>query len=85
MAEQRDLQSTTMGVLSSSLGIVYNFVGICNARDSHEDRKPSDSFIHCLILLHEKFLQCDWLRGVVFQLNLKYLHVKITKLLQVIV
>ena len=30
------------------------------------------------ILLHEKFLQFDWLRGVVFQLNLKYLHVKVT-------
>ena len=26
------------------------------------------------ILLHEKFLQFDWLRAVVFQLNLKYLH-----------
>ena len=32
------------------------------------------------ILLHEKFLQFDWLRVVVFQLNLKYLHVKITNL-----
>ena len=27
-----------------------------------------------IILLHEKFLQFDWLRAVVFQLNLKYLH-----------
>ena len=26
-----------------------------------------------LMLLHEKFLQFDWLRAVVFQLNLKYL------------
>ena len=25
-----------------------------------------------LILLHEKLLQFDWLRAVVFQLNLKY-------------
>ena len=33
-----------------------------------------------VILLHEKFLQFDWLRAVVFQLNLKYLHVKITNL-----
>ena len=33
-----------------------------------------------LILLHQKFLQFDWLRAVVFQLNLKYLHVKITNL-----
>ena len=38
-----------------------------------------------LIILHEKFLQFDWLRAVVFQLNLKYLHVKITNLLRVVV
>ena len=38
-----------------------------------------------IILLHEKFLQFDWLRAVVFQLNLKYLHVKITKPLWVVV
>ena len=38
-----------------------------------------------LILLHEKFLQFDWLRAAVFQLNLKYLHVKITNLLWVVV
>ena len=38
-----------------------------------------------LILLHEKFLQFDWLRAVVFQLNLKYLRVKITNLLRVVV
>ena len=37
------------------------------------------------ILLHEKFLQFDWLRAAVFQLNLKYLHVKITNLLRVVV
>ena len=30
-----------------------------------------------LILLPEKFLSFDWLRAEVFQLNLKYLHVKI--------
>ena len=36
--------------------------------------------VNALILLHEKFLQFDWLRVVVFQLNLKYLHVKITNL-----
>ena len=32
------------------------------------------------ILLYEKFLRFDWLRAVAFQLNLKYLHVKITNL-----
>ena len=41
--------------------------------------------ISIFILLHEKFLQSDWLRAVVFQLNLKYLHVKITNLLWVVV
>ena len=37
-----------------------------------------------IILLHEKFLQFDWLRALVFQLNLKYPHVKITKPLRVV-
>ena len=41
--------------------------------------------IFMFILLHEKFLQFDWLRAVVFQLNLKYLHVKITNLVRVVV
>ena len=35
-------------------------------------------FISVFILLPEKFLSFDWLRAEVFQLNLKYLHVKIT-------
>ena len=43
------------------------------------------TIIIVLILLHEKFLQFDWLRAGVFQLNLKYLHVKITNLLRVVV
>ena len=33
----------------------------------------------------EKLLQFDWLRAVVFQLNLKYLHLNITNLLRVVV
>ena len=37
----------------------------------------SESEINGFILLHEKFLQFDWLRAVLFQLNLKYLHVNI--------
>ena len=46
-----------------------------------------NNVIYTLILLHEKFLQFDWLREVVFQLYLKYmyLHVKITNLLWVVV
>ena len=38
-----------------------------------------------IILLHKKLLQFDWLIAVVFQLNLKYLLVKITKPLRVVV
>ena len=41
--------------------------------------------VNNVILLREKFLQFDWLRAVVFQLDLKYLHVKISKSLRVIV
>ena len=41
--------------------------------------------IFMFILLHDKFLQFDWLRALVFQFNLKYLHVKITNLLLVVV
>ena len=41
--------------------------------------------IRAVILLDEKFLQVDWLRAVVFQVNLKYLHVKITNLFKAVV
>ena len=41
--------------------------------------------ITAIILLDEKFLQFDWLRAVVFQVNLKYLHVKITNLFKAVV
>ena len=36
------------------------------------------SIITDLILQAKEFLKCDWLRPVVFEPNLKYLHVKIT-------
>ena len=42
-------------------------------------------YILQFILLHEKFLQFEWLRALVIQLNLKYLHVKITNFLRVVV
>ena len=42
-------------------------------------------YVMFFMLLHDKFLQFDWLEAVVFRLNLKYLHVKITNLLLVIV
>ena len=49
------------------------------------DWDVSPQAIRHFILLHEKFLQFDWLRAVVFQLNLKSVHVKITNLLRVVV
>ena len=42
-------------------------------------------YVKFFMLLHDKFLQFDWLGAMVFRLNLKYLHVKITNLLLVIV
>ena len=59
----------------------FTVMGNVNQRD----QRVSPSGIWQFILLHEKFLQFDWLRAVVFQLNLKYLHVKITKPLWVVV
>ena len=48
-----------------------------------EDEKIYELFSY--LLRYRKLLQFDWLRAVVFQLNLKYLHVKITNLLLVVV
>ena len=48
------------------------------------DKATNPPILH-IIPLHEKFLQLDWLRVVVFQLNLKYLHVEITNCLRVVV
>ena len=42
------------------------------------ENDDQQTVILSVILLQEKFLQFDWLRAVVFQINLKYLHVKIT-------
>ena len=39
--------------------------------------KTEKKEITLYILLPGKFLQFDWLRADVFQLNLKYLHVKV--------
>ena len=47
---------------------------------SRDYQHVSDGWITNFILLHEIFLRFDWLRAVVFQFNLKYLHVKITNL-----
>ena len=61
------------------------FSNIVNIETAEEIRTTGCYKITFFILLHEKFLQFDWLRAVVFQLNLKYLHVKITTLLWVVV
>ena len=58
-------------VLSNNLS-VYSWMSV------NVGEMLSCRYIHPLILLHKKFLQFDWLRAVVYQLNLKYLHVKIT-------
>ena len=50
-----------------------------------KDFLHTTNIINSIILLREKFLQFDWLRAVVFQLNLKYFHMKITNLLRVVV
>ena len=58
-----------------------------NLWNCKNEEQPTEliRIISAFILLHEKFLQSDWLRALVFQLNLKYLHVKITNLLRVVV
>ena len=53
----------------------------CPQKCINDQNKPNMQIISAVILLHEKFLQFDWLRELVFQLNLKYLHVKITNVL----
>ena len=60
------------------------------------NKQPENLYVNCrgfsqrprfynVTLPHEKFLQFNWLRPVVFQLNLKYLHVKISNVLRLVV
>ena len=67
----KSMSSSNDAVIKSAVQVVYTL-------SSNEVQFVS---VQYFILLHEKFLQFDWLRAVVFQLNLKYLHVKITNLL----
>ena len=82
--------------VSSSPAAVYHLFDLksrdqvpCTLREgtyfSASSTQHSWELITIIILRHEKFLQSDWLRAVVFQLNLKYPHVKITNLLWVVV
>ena len=48
-------------------------------------KSQKKNYLSPFILPHEKLLQSVWLRAVVFQRNLQYLHVKITNLLRVVV
>ena len=52
---------------------------------TEKEKDKNKNKINTIILLLEKFLKFDWFRAVVFQLNFKYLHVKITNLLRVVV
>ena len=63
----------------------YHYPGIQNMYKKGNVEFSVLSAISGFIPLHEKFLQFEWLRAVVFQLILKYLHVKITNLLWVVV
>ena len=82
----KHLQGPGQGV-SSYLFSPHDFVNMCHCLILSVpiiSMNPNRTIID-FILLHEKFLQFDWLRAVVFQLNLKYLHVKITNPLRVVV
>ena len=73
-------------LLSEELEMGFFLRGESSCTKASEKEKIHNShWFPCVILLHEKFLQFYWLSAVVFQLNLKYLHVKITNHLQVVV
>ena len=80
------LKKLAADVLSSSkkLKKTYWGGGVASTTTFYVVRSRVNTTITSFIL-HEKFLQFDWLRAVVFQLNLKYLNVKITNLLLVVV
>ena len=68
-----------IGHRASSNPRIY-FLFFCNnttqSKTNIVNNKRKKKFLPVLlfILLHDKFLQSDWPRAVVFQLNLKYLH-----------
>ena len=53
--------------------------------DAMETPLTYNLYLNYNIIPHDKFLHFDWLRAVVFQLKLKYVLVKITNLLWVVV
>ena len=76
---------------SLSMDDIRHIVMRSSKKSCSLDPVPTSLVVECMdellpfILLHKKLLQFDWLRTVVFQLNLNYLHVKITNLLWVVV
>ena len=83
---KKDLISMYRGTLVSGFAnISVYFNKLANNFMKPLDKCFKRIKILLVILLHEKFLPFDWLRAVVFQLNLKYFHVKITNLLRVVV
>ena len=92
-------RSVTIGfkvILRLKLGVLYFQSAISFTSVELTPREGRLNCLNCrghqfinnnnnIILLHEKFLQFDWLQAVVFQLNLKYLLVKITKHLWLVV
>ena len=74
------LKMTT--ALAVETSVTINKQSYSGLHSLHPDDHTQPTYV---VVLHEKLLQFDWLRAVVFQLNLKYLHVKITNLLRVVV
>ena len=75
---------TNLAVSDFLMGVYLMIVAIQDqiwAGTVFNHRRNWKSHKHCIeqltvfLLLHEKLLQIYWLRAVVFQLNLKYLHV----------
>ena len=79
ISQPRTLSSYT---LAAGRSLFTNYA--CGFSQSEKERY-FEWIIFTIILHQEKFLQFDWLRAVVFQLSLQYLHVKITNLLRVVV
>ena len=63
--------------MSSIFAVIPLLDGNSDAINQSNLRNFLAYIIITIILLPEKFLPFDWLRAYVFQLNLKYLRVKI--------
>ena len=82
---QHDIQKILRGNLSVSELLLSYQLNLRSFRWLIKFWPILNSCINRLLVLLNTFLLYDWLRAVVFYLNLKYLHVKITNLFQVVV